>query len=302
VNNEPLSNRAAILAGKILGIPVICHVRGHEKRSPMIRFLYRLPDHFIPVSEWIWRGIQTLGLPDAKGTVVYDGIALEDLDLSADGAAFRKSFGIPQDAFTVGLVGVLIPWKGQHLFLDAAKELAKGIPSLRMLIIGGTPDECIPYEKELKLRVRKEGLDKIVIFTGHMNNMCPIYNGLDVVVSASTSPEPLGTVVIECMAMGRPLVAPNHGGAAEMTEDGVSALLFEPGDVHSLARSIGSLYHQSGLAAQLGKAARENALRMFAIGGHVNSVQAIYERVLLHNVAGTAVKSSSLLSISKSVQ
>ena len=280
VNNEPLSNRAAILVGRLLRVPVICHVRGAQKESPMTRCLYRLPDHFIPVSHWISKGIGGLGIPEDKRTVVYDGIALEDLDLDADGRTFRKAYSIPEDAFAVGLVGLLIPWKGQHLFIDAAKELTKEIPNLRMLIIGGTPEECSAYEQELKTRVLNDGLHDIVIFTGHIKDMPIVYNALDVVVSASTSPEPLGTVVIECMAMGRPLVAPNHGGAAEMADDEVSALLFQPSDAKSLADSIRRLHRYPALRVQLGKAARHKALKTFAVSRHVNSVQGIYKLLL----------------------
>ena len=280
VNNEPLCNRAAILVGRLLRVPVVCHVRGAQKESPMTRWLYRLPDHFIPVSHWISKGIGGLGIPEDRRTVVYDGIALEDLDLDADGGTFRKAYSIPEDAFAVGLVGLLIPWKGQHLFIEAAKELAHEIPGLRMLIIGGTPEDCAHYEQELKARVRDEGLHNTLIFTGHINDMPMVYNGLDVVVSASTSPEPLGTVVIECMAMGRPLVAPNHGGAAEMADDEISALLFQPSDAKSLADSIRRLHRYPALGVQLGKAARHKALKTFAVSRHVSSVQGIYKLLL----------------------
>ena len=280
VNNEPLCNRAAILAGKLLRVPVVCHVRGAQKGSPMTGWLYRLPDHFIPVSYWISKGISGLGIPEDKCTVVYDGISLEDLDLNADGSAFRKTYGVPEDAFAVGLVGLLVPWKGQHLFIDAAKKLTAEIQGLRMFIIGGTPEECAPYEQELKARVDNEGLNETVIFTGHINEMPLAYKGLDVVVSASTSPEPLGTVVIECMAMGRPLVAPNHGGAAEMCEHNKTTLLFKPGHASALKECIYRLYVEPSLRSRLGKAARKKASATFLVAEHVRRVQAVYEKCL----------------------
>ena len=106
------------------------------------------------------------------------------------------------------------------------------------------------------------------------------YNSLDVVVSASTSPEPLGTMVIECMAMGRPLVAPNHGGAAEMAEHDRTALLFDPGNCEQLTRCIRRLYHDPDLRERLGPAARTKALAAFSVSQHVRNVQAIYAKVL----------------------
>jgi glycosyltransferase involved in cell wall biosynthesis len=281
VNNEPLCNRAAILAGKILRIPVVCHVRGPlgEKQggSRITRWLYSLPDHFIPVSHWISQGMAGIGVPEEKRTVIYDGIRLENMDTSADGTVFRTKYGIADGDFAVGLIGLLMPWKGQHMFLDAAHILARTIPDLKMLIIGGTPDDCAGYENELRKRVANEGLSDIVTFTGHLSDMPAVYNGLDVVVSASTSPEPLGTVVIESMAIGRPLVAPDHGGAAEMADDNETALLFTPGDSTSLAKAIHRLYADEGLRKQLGSAARTKALQTFDVAEHVRRVQEIYE-------------------------
>ena len=283
-NNEPLCNRAAIFTGKLMRVPVVCHVRGDlgpaEGGSRILRWLYQLPDHFIPVSHWISEGIAAIGVPAEKRTVVYDGIGLDDMDIEAVGQKFRGEFGIPDNAFAVGLVGLLIPWKGQDLFLDAARRLAGEIPGLKMVIVGGTPEECAYYEQELRTRVHQEGLDDIVVFTGHVSEMPVVYNGLDVVVSASTTPEPLGTVVIECMAMARPLVAPDHGGAAEMGEHDRTALLFKPGDSNSLADAIRRLYREDGLGKRIGMAARDKALATFAVDEHVLRVMKVYNSTL----------------------
>ena len=280
-NNEPLCNRAALLVGKLLHIPTVCHVRGDQKGSKLMATAYRLPTHFISVSQWIAKSMQkVLQVPEYKISVIYDGIALEQLDLEADGHEFRRRYAIPVDAYVVGLVGLLIPWKGQELFLDAAIILRDKIPNLKMLIVGGTPDECMVYEALLRQRVSQEQLDDLIGFTGHLTSMEQVYNGLDVVVSASTSPEPLGTVVIEAMAMGRPLIGPNHGGAAEMIEHLKTGLLFTPNDARALADEIERLFINPALALQLGHDARDHALETFAIARHTRQVQALYHQLL----------------------
>jgi glycosyltransferase involved in cell wall biosynthesis len=149
-----------------------------------------------------------------------------------------------------------------------------------MLIIGGTPDDCIAYEALLRQRVKDEQLTEMIIFTGHISSMETVYNGLDVVLSASTQPEPLGTVVIEAMAMGRPIIAPNHGGAAEMIESNATGLLFDPGDAQSLAQAIEKLYSSPSLCIKLGQNARSAVVKSFAIEDHVKRIQAIYEELL----------------------
>ena len=281
-NNEPFCNRAALLVAKVLQIPCICHIRGGDHEgSQLMQWTYSLPDHFISVSHWVSKSLQeNLHIAANKISVVYDGIALEKLNIHADGTQFRDAYHVADDDFAVGLVGLLIPWKGQVLFLEAAKLLRSKIPCLKMLIIGGTPDDCIAYEALLRQRVKDEQLTEMIIFTGHISSMETVYNGLDVVLSASTQPEPLGTVVIEAMAMGRPIIAPNHGGAAEMILHDETGLLFDPGDIQSLANAIEKLCCSKSLRVKLGENARSVALKSFAVEDHVRHIQNIYQQLL----------------------
>jgi len=281
-NNEPLCNRASIIVGKLLSIPVICHVRGDQKGSRMMARMFQLPDYFIAVSRWVSESIGRMGVPQSKRSCIYDGIELQKLDLKADGGAWRAKYGIKPSDFAVGLVGLLIPWKGQRVFLEAMQELVKTIPELKAVIVGGTPDECMDYEQELRSLAQQPGLVGHVIFTGHVGDMATAYNGLDVVVSASTEPEPLGTMIIECLTMARPLVAPNHGGAVEMVENGVTGLLFTPGNSHDLDAQVRKIHDDPELRRKLGQAARIKALSTFSVEDHVRHVQDVYSNVLLN--------------------
>ena len=84
----------------------------------------------------------------------------------------------------------------------------------------------------------------------------------------------------ENLKMGRPLVAPNHGGAAEMAEHDANALLFEPGNPDSLAEMIRRLHLEPGLGKRLGEAARAKALRTFDVKSHVAEVEKVYDLLL----------------------
>jgi glycosyltransferase involved in cell wall biosynthesis len=280
VNNEPLCNRAAVLAGKMFGIPVVAHVRGDQQGSLMMRSFFRMPDYFIAVSRWVSESIGRLGVPEQKRTYIYDGIELDKLDTHADGMAFRTRHAIPEGAFVIGLVGLLIPWKGQRLFIEAARLLAREYPDATFAIIGGTPDEFKYFELELMGLAREPGLEGRVVFTGHVSDMAAVYNSLNVVLSASTSPEPLGTMIIEAMTMARPIIAPNHGGAVEMIQDQETGLLFRPGDAADLAAKIIRLHRDPDLGVRIGRAARAHALEVFAVREHVRQVEGVYRRML----------------------
>ncbi len=280
VNNEPLCNRAAVLAGKVLRVPVVSHVRGDQQGSLMMHSFFKMPDYFIAVSRWVSESIGHIGVPERKRTYIYDGIELDKLDTHADGRAFRRLHGVRDDAFVVGLVGLLIPWKGQKLFLDAVKLLITEMPDVVFAIVGGTPDEFRYFERELKDIADQPELRGRVVFTGHVNDMASVYNGLSLALSASISPEPLGTMIIEAMTMARPIVAPDHGGAVEMIENGRTGLLFTPGDAEDLAAKIRQLHSDPDLCSSLGQAARAQALKIFAIGEHVRQVENVYDRIL----------------------
>ncbi|HHH38765.1 MAG TPA: glycosyltransferase family 1 protein, partial [Sedimenticola sp.] len=85
-NNEPLCNRAALLVGKALRIPTVNHVRGNLNGGGMLAWTFTLPDHFIPVSNWVAEGMRDkFSVPPEKISVIYDGIALDRLDTEADG-------------------------------------------------------------------------------------------------------------------------------------------------------------------------------------------------------------------------
>ncbi len=280
-NNEPLCNIAALLSGRLLGIPTVAHVRGDLQGSRLMPLAYRLPDHFVPVSHWVARSIrEKLGIAPQRISVVYDGLELEKLDPATDGKPFRCRFGIADDDFAVGLVALLIPWKGQECFIEAAKQLRHRIPHLKMLIVGGAPQSCRDYERRLQEQVHREGLEGQVIFTGHVTDMPAVYNGLDVVVNASTSPDPLGTVVIEAMAMARPLIGPDHGGAAEMIDHGRTGLLFEPGDAAALAAAIERFHQDTDLRERCRHAARRHALDTFSVTTHAAAIQTLYDALL----------------------
>jgi glycosyltransferase involved in cell wall biosynthesis len=281
VNNEPLCNRAAVLAASMLGIPLVSHVRGDQFGSRSMAFLFRRPNRFIPVSRWIAESIAELGVPRERSTLIYDGIDFGRFDPKAEGSRFRSAHDIPERAFAVGLPGVLIPWKGHALFLQAATSLISEFPDLHFVIVGGTPDECLPFETELRDYVAQHSLHGRVTFTGHVTDMAGAYSGLDVVVSASTAPEPLGMVVVEAMAMQRPVIAPAHGGALEVVDDEKTGLLFAPNQADSLAAAIRRLRTDDGLRERIAKAGRAAVIEKFSIAKSAREVERLYESLLL---------------------
>ncbi len=162
-----------------------------------------------------------------------------------------KSWRLADDQPVIMLPGRLTRWKGQTVLIDALARL--GRRDLRCLLIGSDQGRAA-YRRELERRVAEAGLESVVQFTDHCNDMPAAYMLADVVVSASTDPEAFGRVAVEAQAMGRPLVATDHGGSKETVLRDAAAWLVPPGDAGALAEAIAA-------ALALGPAAREQAAR-----------------------------------------
>jgi glycosyltransferase involved in cell wall biosynthesis len=132
---------------------------------------------------------------------------------------------------------------------------------------------------ELRGRAAALGIADRVGFTGFVERPSEALRALDVVVHASTEPEPFGLVIAEGMACGRALVISRAGGAAEIVEDGVDALATPPGDAAALARALDRLAADAPFRARLGEAARRAALRRFDPRAFVQAFLDIYAKL-----------------------
>ena len=206
----------------------------------------------------------------------------------AEAAAFRKRFAAP-DALLIGMVGRLHFWKGQDHFLDALHQLRqRGLGGFRALIIGDVYPGYEELGRSLRQKASDLGLNDMVTFCGHIAEMEPVYQALDVVVAPSTLPEPFGLVVAEGMAAGRAVIATNAGGPSEMIEDGVSGLLVPPANPAVLSERLESLLRDADLREQLGQHGRRR-IELFPARAFDGAVRSLVERALSGRVREQAV-------------
>jgi len=250
-NNEPNSNREAMLVAKLLRIPYVQHLRGPVNASGMTPWLYAGPSAFIAVSRWLAADLLTQGVAGARVRQIYDGVDMTaPPSATPDGGApdVRQQLGLPPHTVLVAMVGMLVPWKGQDLFLQAVAQLqaqhrtqgqAQSQVPVAFLVVGGTPERGdAQYAQQLQAQARALGVQQQVHFMGKRGDLAHWLAQLDVVVSASTLPEPLGLVMIEAMSSGCLFVAPAFGAATEVVVDGQNGFLFEPCSAASLAGKL----------------------------------------------------------------
>jgi len=202
-------------------------------------------------------------LPGLRIQPIYNAINLQRF--SPQGARMdldAKSGLAPAPAGTlrIGLVATFARWKGHKIFLEALARLAAD-QRIRGYIIGGPiyqTDGSQWSETELRAEAARLGLEHKLGFTGFVEDPAAAMRSLDVIVHASTDPEPFGMVIIEGMACGKAVIAAEAGGASELFTDGENALGYAPGDVDALARQIARLGDDEGLRKRLGKRGRES--------------------------------------------
>ena len=197
---------------------------------------------------------------------------VEDLDRRAGVAA------APAGVVRIGLVAAFARWKGHDVFLRAFAALPRDLPVLGYII--GEPIYATAGSQhsiaELKARAAALGVADRVVLTGYLR-AAPAMRALDVVVHASTRPEPFGLAIAEAMACGRAVVTSGNGGAAELIEPDVDALTHEPGDSDGLARVLERLVREPLLRQRLGEAAQAAARVRFDPDRMASGLIAIYE-------------------------
>ncbi len=122
-------------------------------------------------------------------------------------------------------------------------------------------------EAELRALAVRCGVEGSVGFVGFQEAPAEAFRALNVVVHASTRPEPFGLTIVEAMACGKAVAAVAAGGAAELIQDGRDALALPPGDADALAAAIGHLVNDPALRARLGDEARRTVLARFTRDG-----------------------------------
>jgi glycosyltransferase involved in cell wall biosynthesis len=173
----------------------------------------------------------------------------------------------PKGTIRAGLIGTFATWKGQDVFLEAAARLnCELTANARFYIIGGPIYKTGGSQwsmEELKARAEALGLADRIGFAGFQSDPSAAIRALDIVVHASTRPEPFGRVIVEGMACERAVIAVQGGGSAELFENEETALGIPPDDPQALAQAMSRLIADPELRAKIAMKGRAWAISRF---------------------------------------
>ncbi len=280
------SDAIAVLLDRRMGIPAVASFFGWTNfadRSwrgriyPVVdRFLMRRLRRIIVDSHFV--GGRTR-LPEGRVAVIPNGVDLDRFDPERVTGPFKTTWFGRDDVTVVGLIGRVHPNKGILDLARAAARLCPERPDLRFVVLGGTPPGYEAYEAEIRDLVRAEGLEDRFVVTNVESREIPQALASFDITTLPSYMESLSYVMLESMAMKRPVISARVGGHGELIEDGVNGFLIESGDVTALAERIAQLAADPDLRARIAEEARGRIAARYSTGAMVARTRAVYEEV-----------------------
>jgi glycosyltransferase involved in cell wall biosynthesis len=276
-------------AARLAGRPVIWHVRDRIEDDYLptrvvraFRWLARVVPNYVVANSAATLRTLRLG-KRVRGTSIPSGIEVKGRTVvvpdGTDLTMLAKTHN-SRSLCRVGLVGRISPWKGQHIFIQAAALVNQRFPHARFFIIGAALFGEDQYEQAVRQLPRQLGIHENVEFSGFRNDIGRAIAELDLLVHASTIGEPFGQVIIEGMAAGKPVVATNGGGVPEIVEDGRTGILVPMADIEAMASAICRILSDPASAKAMGLRARQSVADHFTIEQTARRVEAVYAELL----------------------
>lgn len=274
-HSPALNAIAALRAGREFGIPVVYEVRAFWEDAAVDHgtskewglryrftrgletYAFKHADAITTICEGLRQDIVARGIPANKVTVIPNAVDIEKFSFGANpDAQLKATLGLT-DARVLGFLGSFYAYEGLDLLIQALPRLLARAPDVRLLLVGGGPQEA-----SLKQQAQALGVTDKVIFTGRVphDQVNRYYDLVDVLVYPRHSMRLTELVTplkpLEAMAQGRVFVASDVGGHKELVIDGETGVLFKAGDPQSLADKVLDLLNAPGRWPLLKQAGR----------------------------------------------
>ncbi|MBD2133735.1 glycosyltransferase family 4 protein [Sphaerospermopsis sp. FACHB-1094] len=251
------------LAAMLVGLPAVWYqLEVPYDQTWLVRLATLIPAQAIITLSQDGQKAQSQIWPHRPTPLVYPGVALDRFDpaILPTPAQARQKLGLPLHGPLIGIVGRLQRWKGMHVLIAAMPKVLAKYPDAHCVIVGGKHDLEAEYEDFVKQQITDLGLSDRIIMAGLQRNVPEWVQAMDIFVHASDK-EPFGIVIIEAMALGKPVIAGDAGGPREIITEAVNGLLTPYEDADALSQAILRYLDNPEFAQSSAVAARQRALQ-----------------------------------------
>ena len=283
---------SALMASRRANIPFVTTYHGiYNAKGPLKRWYNSVMtrgDVVIANSQWTAEHIRAMYPSRKKQLVVIPrGIDLAYFDpekvTPERVARLRGEWHVRPSERVILLPGRLSRWKGQAILLEALGLLVRAgrLPGGIRAVIAGDAQGRDRYAEELNAMIASQDLHGVAQVSSHIEDMAAAYCAADIVVSASSEPEAFGRVPPEAAAMGRVVIATDHGGTRETVLPGQSGLLVKPGNAAALADALQDLLaRRPEELSRMGANGRVHIARNFSLERMCTETLAVYRSLI----------------------
>ena len=210
------------IAAKFIGIPSMFHVHEMPNGNPIYSrfitaFLNAFPREIICVSKSVYDFWIKNGLKKSKAKIIYNGFNIKK----------SNSKILSNDKIVFTSISRIIPYKGHSLLIKIFEMLCKKNKNIYLQIIGDTLPQYQKYLNELKIDIKKIGLNNKIKFLGYKEDVISILDRSNFFIHTPLSPDPLPTVIFEAIMCKTPVITNNLGGAYEILDQGSNGLIIK---------------------------------------------------------------------------
>lgn len=272
-------------------IPTIWHVHdfvsSRRLAKIILKWIYRKNITAIANSKAVAEDLHNV-IPKLSVQTIYNSINVNKFSPGlSDSNYLERISNLPTSSdrtLNIGLVATFARWKGHDLFMQAAAKVIQEVTvPVRFYIVGGAIYKTAGSQfslQELTDRANQLNLGNHLGFTGFQSDTIAIYRSLDIIVHASTKPEPFGMTIIEAMSCGKPVIVSQAGGAAEIINSGYDAIGFQPGNLEELVQAMKCLIENPSQREMLGQNARKTVLNKFDTSQLSQQISTIYTNLI----------------------
>jgi glycosyltransferase involved in cell wall biosynthesis len=270
-----------MLGAMLARVPCMTHERGINGHYPLLaRALGRHMKAIVCISNAVRDNLKEHSIDSGNLVTIYNGIDPGVVSVSSEAADILRYQGINPGTRVVGVIGNIKFWKGQETMIRALPLILQDVPYLVCLFVGDTAPADRTYHDHLLRLAGELGVTENIRFTGYTRNVADFINAMEIVIHTSVEPEPFGRVLIEAMAMSKPVVGARGGAVTEIVEEGRTGLTFTPGDPSSLAEMVRRLLLSPEKAVAMGRNGRARLDSEFDIRTNVRKTQEIYDSLM----------------------